>query len=164
MNLLEISSYLFRDLREFPGHLTCMCGSVNLYNFASVTWVPMLNTTRGIGNPPGTIQLLRALKMLYLEWWETISNIFLHVHMLLQTRELHNRRPWALLLWLDCWVYGDRTSGITCGCTQIKDQIDGDAFKDAPWNVRIDVFCLFRCGYIANSWLIIHCRWYLGQW
>ena len=67
MNLLEISPYLFRDLREFPGDLTCMCGSANLYNFASVTWVPMLNTTRGIEKPPGTIQLLRALKMLYLE-------------------------------------------------------------------------------------------------
>ena len=76
MNLLEISSYLFRHLREFPGDLTCMCGSANLYNFANVTWVPMLNTTRGIEKPPGTIQLLRALKMLYLEWWETISNTF----------------------------------------------------------------------------------------
>ena len=73
MNLLEISSYLFRDLREFPGDLTCMCGPANLYNFASV---PMLNTTRGIEKTPGTIQLLRALKMLYLEWWETISNTF----------------------------------------------------------------------------------------
>ena len=36
----------------------------------------MLNTTRGIEKTPGTIQLLRALKMLYLEWWETISNTF----------------------------------------------------------------------------------------
>ena len=53
-----------------------MCGSANLYNFASVTWVPMLNTTRGTEKPPGTIQLLRALNMLYLEWWETISNTF----------------------------------------------------------------------------------------
>ena len=76
MNSLEISSYLFRDLREFPGDLTCMCGSANLYNFASVTWVPMLNTTRGTEKTPGTIQLLRALNMLYLEWWETISNTF----------------------------------------------------------------------------------------
>ena len=47
--------------------------TVNLCNFASV---PMLNTTRGIEKTPGTIQLLRALKMLYLEWWETISNTF----------------------------------------------------------------------------------------
>ena len=66
MNLSEISSYLFRDLREFPGDLTCMCGSANLYNFASVTWVPMLNTTRGIEKPPGTTPPSKSLASLWL--------------------------------------------------------------------------------------------------
>ena len=67
---------LASKLNLFSRWLTCMCVSANLYNFASVTWVPMLNTTRGTEKPPGTIQLLRALNMLYLEWWETISNTF----------------------------------------------------------------------------------------
>ena len=104
MNLLEISSYLFRDLREFPGDLTCMCGSANLYNFASVTWVPMLNTTR-----PGyqrhrktarnytTVTRFENVKFRVMR--DNLQH-FLLVHMLLQTRELHNQRPWALLFYL----------------------------------------------------------------
>ena len=59
----------------------------------------MLNTTRGTEkNARNYTNVTRFEHVIFGVMGDNFQH-FLLVHMLLQTRELHNRRPWALLLW-----------------------------------------------------------------
>ena len=120
MNLLEISSYLFRQLREFPGDLTCMCGSANLHNFASVTY--MGPNAQYYQRHRKTARNYTTVTRFENVIFGVVGDNFQHfllVHMLLQTRELHNRRPWALLFSNVAHSYSSfESEGQHCNCRQ----------------------------------------------
>ena len=89
----------------------------------------MLNTTRGTEKPPGTIPVTRFEHVIFGVIGDNFQH-FLLVHMLLQTRKLHNRRPWALLL--NKW----RTLGTDFGTFEYKNA----KFYVAMWKKASEMF------------------------